>query len=63
LELRTEGAAVNWLEFTANDEALVATMVDGHMEVFHATPLKTFHQEVDDSLRRTPRILHPIELR
>jgi WD40 repeat protein len=63
LELRTGGAAVQWLEFIANDEALVATTVDGTMEVFQATPLEIFHREVLASLKRTPRILHPIELR
>jgi serine/threonine protein kinase len=63
LELRTGGAAVQWLEFIASDEALVATTVDGTMEVFHATPLEIFHREVLASLKRTPRILHPIELR
>ena len=63
LELRAAGAAVHWLEFTASDEALVATTVDGYLEVFHGTPVKIFLEEVEASLKRTPRIQHPIELR
>jgi serine/threonine protein kinase/WD40 repeat protein len=63
LELRPEGGAIDWLEFTAEDQALVSTTIDGYMEVFHATPLERFRLEVAESLKRSPRVPHPIEFR